>query len=352
MNLKELAEALGLSQTTVSRALDGYPEVAEATRRRVLEAAERFNYRPNSRAKALATGRAMAIGHVIPKSKSSVMVNPIFAEFLAGASETYTGVGYDIVLSLVEDGDEERAYRDMAAKRMVDGVVVFMTMVNDPRIPLLKELGLPFVVHGRATGMTDAYSWVDVNNMRSFRRATEFLVDLGHSRIALVNGPESYAFAVRRRDGYLAGLQSRGLEPDPSIMLQEEMTEQYGFRAMTELLSRPDPPTAYLSASMITTLGMRRATDSAGLRLGRDISLITYDDDLSYFQNGQDELIFTAIRSSVREAGRSAARTVVGLIANAEESEQLLLPADLILGQSTGPAPRAAVPAQAALPGE
>ena len=88
MNLKSLAEELGLSQTTVSRALNGYPEVSEATRQRVEEAARRHNYRPNSRAKGLATGRAMVIGQVIPTSVQHEMVNPIFGDFVAGASQT------------------------------------------------------------------------------------------------------------------------------------------------------------------------------------------------------------------------------------------------------------------------
>ena len=85
MNLKMLAAHLGLSQTTVSRALNGYPEVSEATRQRVVEAAQRLNYAPNQRAKGLATGRAMAIGHVIPVSKQHEMMNPVFGDFVAGA---------------------------------------------------------------------------------------------------------------------------------------------------------------------------------------------------------------------------------------------------------------------------
>ena len=94
MNLRELSEILGLSQTTVSRALNGYPEVAEETRRRVQEAAVAHNYHPNIRARSLAIGRSMTIGHVIPVSKKHEMVNPIFSDFVAGAGETYSAAGY------------------------------------------------------------------------------------------------------------------------------------------------------------------------------------------------------------------------------------------------------------------
>ncbi|MEP3279537.1 MAG: LacI family DNA-binding transcriptional regulator, partial [Stappiaceae bacterium] len=85
MNLKELSRKLKLSQTTVSRALNGFPEVNEMTRQRVLAAAKTFNYRPSARAKGLATGKAFAIGHIIPTSNKNEMVNPIFADFIAGA---------------------------------------------------------------------------------------------------------------------------------------------------------------------------------------------------------------------------------------------------------------------------
>ncbi|MEO1155574.1 MAG: LacI family DNA-binding transcriptional regulator, partial [Pseudomonadota bacterium] len=107
MNLKELAASLNLSQTTVSRALNGYPEVRAETRARVEAAAKAANYQPNSRARRLATGRAMTIGHVIPLSDQHQMVNPIFSDFLAGAGETYAREGYDLLLSIVPAGEVE-----------------------------------------------------------------------------------------------------------------------------------------------------------------------------------------------------------------------------------------------------
>ena len=341
MNLKELATKLGLSPTTVSRALNGYPEVNEATRERVMAAAKRHNYRPNTRAIRLATGRAMAVGHVIPVANRHEIVNQIFADFIAGAGETYSRNDYDMLLSVVPDSEEEATYRALRSKGNVDGVILHAPRLNDPRIPLLREIGLPFVVHGRSTGTEDPYPWVDVNNRRAFQRATEFLLDLGHRRIALVNGLEFMDFAVRRRTGYLDALAARGLAPDPALMSSAEMTEVSGHRAASRMLALDDPPTAFLAASMISGMGVRRAIEERGLTIGRDVSVIIHDDDLSYMQNGEDVPIFTATRSSVREAGRIAAEMLLALIAHpGAEMPQRLLEADLIIGQSTGPAPR------------
>ena len=340
MNLKELALKLGLSPTTVSRALNGYPEVNEATRERVMAAAKRHNYRPNTRAISLATGRAMAIGHVIPVASKHEVVNPVFADFIAGAGETYSRNGYDMVLSIVPDDDEERIYRDLHARGTVDGIIVHAPRMNDARLQLLDDIGFPFVVHGRATGTSVRYSWVDVNNRRAFQRATEFLLDLGHRRIALVNGLEFMDFAIRRRTGYIDALTARGIVPDPAFMSSEEMTELRGYRAARDMLDHPDPPTAFLVSSMISGLGARRAIEERGLRLGRDISVIIHDDELSYMKNGDDVPIYTATRSSVREAGRQAADMLLDIIAHPETApQQRLLEAELIIGQSTGPVP-------------
>ena len=340
MNLKELSHTLGLSQTTVSRALNGYPEVAEATRLRVLQAAERHNYRPNARAKGLATGRAMAVGHVIPISTRHEIMNPVFSDFVAGAGEAYLRHGYDLVLSMVADENEEAAYREIASKGTVDGIIVHAPRRADSRIALLQSLGLPFVVHGRATASAADYNWVDVNNRRAFRRATEFLLDLGHTRIALINGLTAMDFAARRQMGYEEALKDRNIPPDPALIRSSEMTEAYGYDAARAMRTLPWPATAFLSSSMITTIGIRRAVEEAGLRMGRDVSIITHDDELSYLKNGGDVPTFTATRSSVREAGRICADRVIDLITNPDQPpRQHLMEAELMVGQSTGPAP-------------
>lgn len=343
MNLKELSASLGLSQTTVSRALNGYPEVSEATRERVRQAAARSDYAPSNQAKALATGRAMAIGHVIPVSSKHEMVNPIFGDFIAGAGEIYGRNGYEMTLSVVDGtSNEASAYQKLKARNLVDGVVVHGPEMNDPRIALLQDIGLPFVVHGRASGIGLPYNWLDVNNRRAFKRATDFLLDLGHKRIALINGLENMDFAHRRRSGYVDALRERGIEPDPTFMSAAEMTEMHGYRETQRLLDSATPPTALLVASLITAIGVRRAISDAGKVMGQDVSVVTYDDALSYLSNSGDIPMFTATRSSVREAGNRVAEMILDQINNpGTPAQSQLLEAELIIGDSTGPAPAA-----------
>ncbi len=340
MNLKQLAEKLGLSQTTVSRALNDYPEVNEETRARIKKAAIENFYRPNTRAKSLATGLSMTIGHLIPVSTKHEIVNPIFADFIAGAGETYARHGYDMMLSLVEDGNEERAYRELKAKGSVDGIIVHSPKMGDPRIALLTEIGLPFVVHGRASHVTEDYSWLDVNNKRAFSRATEFLFSLNHRRIALINGLENLDFAHRRKSGYISAHDGAGVPVDPEMMFSGEMTEVQGYLSTRQALDHVNPPTAFLAASMISGIGVRRAVQERGLVVGKDVSIVIFDDELSYLKNGHDIPIFTATRSSVHFAGQRSAEMLLQIIKEpASGPLRELLEVDLVVGQSSGPAP-------------
>ncbi|WP_281825508.1 LacI family DNA-binding transcriptional regulator [Jannaschia rubra] len=343
MTLKEFSELLGLSPTTVSRALGGYPEVREETRRRVLEAARAHGYRPNRRAAALATGRAMAIGHVIPTALNHEMVNPVFADFIAGAGDVYARAGYDMLLSVVPDGDELRAYRHMANTGNVDGLIVHGPRADDPRLGLLRATGLPFVVHGRIPGDDTDYSFVDVDNRRAFGRAADLLIDLGHRRIALLNGIATMDFARRRRDGVVGALAARGIEADLALISATEMTEHAAHAATRRMLDLADPPTAFLASSLIMGIGVRRALGDRGLTMGRDVSVVIHDDMLGYLTNGTEVPIFTATRSSVRAAGRRCAEILLARITgDSAPPVQEVWECELVLGGSTGPAPTGA----------
>lgn len=339
MNLKELSKLLNLSQTTVSRALNGYPEVGEKTRLRVVEAARKHNYHPSSSAKRLAMGRSHTIGHIVQQDGRHSMINPHFSDFIAGAGETYSKHGYDMLLSVVAPEDEEQAYRQLARSGRVDGLVVHAPRKEDARIALLKSLKMPFVVHGRTEDKSAEFDWLDVNNRSSFKRATEFLIDLGHQRIALLNGLEDMDFAFRRRTGFEAAMNEHNLQIDPEMLYSQDMIEPYGYDATRQLLERSKPPTAILSSSILPALGSVRAIQESGLKLGDDISIVTFDDAFSFMQYGGVPL-FTSMRSSIKDAGRRLAEILIGKIDQPDRDPiQELWEADLVVGRSTGRCP-------------
>lgn len=337
MKLKDLAERLGLSQTTVSRALNGYPEVSAATRERVLEAARRFNYRPNVSARNLATGRAGAIGAVL-RSSRSLLLDPHYAEFLAGLGERLAEDEMDIVLSPAL-GDEMAHYRRMASGIRVDAIILSSPEIEDDRARLLTELGMPFIVHGRTTS-AQPHAWMDIDNGAAFQHATRHLLDLGHKRIGLINGDPRFTFARHREQGYRDALASRGIAADPALIANGLMTDEVGYRATDRFLALRPKPTALLVSSMMMALGAFRALRAAGLELGRDVSMIAHDDVFPFLNADRMVPTMSTTRSSIRAAGSRIAELAIEMLGGRPASGICeLWPVDLVIRASTGPAP-------------
>ncbi len=210
MNLKQLSRMLALSQTTVSRALNGYPEVSEETRRRVVDAAKRHGYRPNPSARRLAKGKSGMIGYVLPTG-AAVDIDPHFVEFLSGLGDYARGHELDLVLSPADADDQETTYRRIVANRQVDAVYISSPRPCDRRVALLAALGLPFIVHGRSEGLDLDYPFIDIDNEGAFHEATRLLVQLGHRRIGLINGDTRETFAIHRERGMRRALTGAGL---------------------------------------------------------------------------------------------------------------------------------------------
>lgn len=337
MNLKEFSASIGLSQTTVSRAMSGYPEVKQETRARVLEAAERLGYRPNISAQRLATGRAGAIGIVF---QGGGRFGPHSSEFMGGLSTRLQRDGIDILVSTVETGeDEAAAYRRFAASKRVDAVIVHTPACTDTRIALLQALELPFIVHGRSEAKTP-FAFLDIDNFGAIETATKHLVDLGHRRIALINGDTASTFARDRDRAYRKTLAARGFDADPALVGRGEFTDETGFRLTQAFLTLPAPPTAVIAGSMMSALGAMRAIRVAGLTVGRDVSLIAHDDVFPYLSPDNLVPAVTTTQSPIRAAGERIGDMALRLLqGEAPEALQEVWPVDLRIRGSTGPAP-------------
>jgi LacI family transcriptional regulator len=329
VNLRELSAHLGLSQTTVSRALNGYADVAPATRRKVVEAAERVGYRPNSGARRLATGRSQALGIAFPVDRN-LLLDPHFIEFLAGVAATAGEKGYDLTVSPTT-GTEDEVYRRFARTRTADAVILSGPAVEDRRIALLHGLGLPFVVHGR-TQTPLPYAHVDIDNRGAFRQACRLLLDLGHRRIALINGDEGQTFARDRRSGWQEALAQAGLADDPGCPSRRgAMTEENGYRFARELLEETPGPTGLLCSSVLLAFGAYRAIRDLGLTVGRDVSVIAHDDDLPFLRPHTLDPPLTVTRSPIRKGGEQVADFAIRL-ATGTPVDRLtdVMPVDLV----------------------
>jgi len=334
-NLKTLSDHLGLSQATVSRALNGYTTVKPATRDRVLEAAKRLNYRPNSSAQRLATGKAGAFG-IIVTAGDNMLIDPHFTEFLAGLTRTLSKTDTDIVLTAAPPENQAATYKRFADSGKVDGFIVSAPRKTDPRIEALLEMDFPFVVHGQCDA-SQRYSFYDIDNQGAFEKATAFLLQLGHRRIALLNGTPDAMFVVQRNEGFLAAHEAEDITPIPELIVQDLMTEEVGYHRLKALLTLENPPTAVLCSSFILALGAQRAIREAGLEIGKDISIISHDDGLSSLKTENFSVPLTVTRSPIRDAGIELAEMLLAIVDGAETPIQRIVPVDLIVRQSTAP---------------
>lgn len=336
MNLKQLSHMLQLSQTTVSRALNGYPEVSEETRRRVVAAAKRHGYRPNPSARRLATGKAGMIGHVLPTG-ASVDIDPHFVEFLSGLGDYARGHDLDLALSPADAEDEETTYRRVAAAKQVDAVYVSSPRQADRRIRLLEQLGLPYIVHGRSEGLDFDYPFLDIDNEGAFREAGRLLTQLGHQHVGLINGEAEETFAIHRERGLTRALAAAGLKLAPDDVRSARMTEENGFRATQSLMGRPERPTALVCSSLIMSLGVMRALNGMGLSVPRDVSLVAHDDVFPWLKPENFPVPLSTTRSSIRAAGRRIAERLAARIAGVETGAHgEVWPVDLVVRASIG----------------
>jgi LacI family transcriptional regulator len=205
---------------------------------------------------------------------------------------------------------------------------------NDERIRMLHELGMPFLVHGRSE-IDIPHAWLDIDNEGAVYRSTAHLLDLGHRRIAMINGRYGFTFSLHRDEGYRKALESRGIAFDPELVEHGDFTDEIGYRLARKLLERDPRPTAFVAGSMMTALGIYRAARSFGLTIGKDISVIAHDDVISFLSADNMVPSLTAARSSMTRCGQTLRRSSHGHTGRRAASDiHELWPVELILRES------------------
>ncbi|SDE78679.1 LacI family DNA-binding transcriptional regulator [Limimaricola pyoseonensis] len=276
VTITRLSEALGLSKGTVSRALNGYPDIAEATRLRVRRQAEAMGYRPLSHAQAIKTGRVRALGLVLQIGDHDSQ-RPFLADFLAGITMAASAEGWTLTVATAEsEAGILQTMAQLIEDRKADGFILPRTLSEDPRVTLLRERGVPFVMFGR-TARPEGCAWFDILGEEAMRDAVLHLAGLGHRRIGFVNGGTRYNFSRLRLEGYRAGLAAAGLAADPDLIRGEALQVEDGARETRALLALGAPPTAVVFAVDQAALGLYRACAERGLAVGRDVSVLGYD---------------------------------------------------------------------------
>jgi len=314
MSIVLLARDLGLSISTVSRALNGYHDVAPATKQRVLKRAREIGYRPNPGARRLKSGRSSLVGVILPAASDGVrFVDSVASSLLGGVEVELENGGYGLIATMQTRNDLEREaalYGNFIKGGWVDALLLVRTRVADPRVELVRKAHIPFVTYGR-TETAEPYAWVDTDNEKAFYLVTLRQIEFGHERIALLNGPLEYNFVRLREKGYTRALAKHRIAPDRLLMLNGDLSEVSGYALCRSLLVSAVPPTAIVCATDAMAIGAIAACRERGMAVGREISIAGYGNSSA---SGFCDPPLTTIDHAVFENGRHIGQSLLRLL--------------------------------------
>ncbi len=322
--LRDIARKARVSESTVSRVLNNSPGISDATRRRVLGIAQELKYHPNAFAQGLARADSNIIGVVVPR-----ISNLYYAQLLQGIQEIAGQCGYNIVLC-VTNNDVDRAleYLNMLKAYQARGVIYQNAFFLDEDQRGLEEVGIPAVVVSRKIPEGRFYSVV-LDEVGESKRATEYLLNLGHRKLAFIGGPLADPWPGQMRLlGFKKALASYGLELEPDLVAQGDWTFKSGLLAMKAILARSREVEAVFAACDEMAIGAMKALQGAGLAIPDDVSVIGFD-GVPLGVMCSPEL--TTMEQPIADIGRTAMRMLDQLIHMGEVIDhQSVLPCRLV----------------------
>lgn len=330
--IRDVARKLNLSITTVSRALDGYADVAEQTRQLVIETAREMDYVPNRAARQLRLQKAETIGFVIP-AISKRFNEAFFTDFIAGAGEELSSQNFDLLVSnATTDEGERELYHRWVNSHKVDGFILNRMRKHDWRVAYLSQQGVPFVALGKSLDRVD-YPCVRVAGAEVYQELVRHLRTKGFARFAFIGGPKDLIEHVERLKWCKAALKKYALQLDPIHIVSTDMSSTAGYESTCELIKRPDPPDAILCVSDEVAFGALHAAHEQGLAIGREIAVVGFDgvQDAKY-----SEPPLTTLDIPVFEIARQLVSMLLGRLADQAVASPVLIKPTLLLRPSSG----------------
>ncbi len=329
VTIEELSKHLGISVSTVSKALNGYADVSTATKERVLAAAQAFEYQPSSAARNLRRGRTDKIGFVF--NNAFTFISDYFAEVIVGATAAAESQGNNIVL-YTNEGDSPESLLNLFRTREVDGFIIVWNHVPVAIIDMLLTANVPFVILGRRVGHEKA-SYIAPDNYNGAIALMDHLLELGHKRIGFTTRPSMGRTNEDRFNAYKDSLQQAGIDYDPALVVETKIERRSGYYAMNRLLDLSDPPTAVFAFHDFVAIDAQQAILDRGLRIPQDIALAGFDGlRTSLFTSPP----ITTVKQPLAQIGQESILALLKLIEdNTHPPIQKTLPVELVIRQST-----------------
>ncbi len=328
--LKDVADAAGVAESTVSRAFSGQVPISEDTRARIMAAAEALNYQPKrKRAKDGGSERKGVIGVVV-----AALHNAFYPSLLDRLHTELDALGYDMILiiddlSNVAGGRKIQSLIDTA----LDGVIFTTASIDSPAVDLLVEREIPtaLAIRSNQRGNVDV---IESDNRVAGEEAVRHLLELGHRRIGFVLGPKETSTAQDRFAGGMAVLKGAGLSLAPEHLLWSDYSHAGGYSGMVGLLGLSNSPTAVVCGNDVIAIGALDACNKLGVKVPEAVSIIGFDD---ITMASWTMVSLTTIRQAIGEIGALAARRIVARIESGNRAQPIhdVLPTSLVRRNST-----------------
>ena len=329
ISLKDLAQELGVSIATVSRALRSSPEIGQEMQERVKELARRLNYRPNPFAQSLRKEAPHVIGVVVPN-----LVTHYYAAVLDGVEEEAAKKGYSVISANThEQSDAEVKAIDNFISLHVEGIIACLSQntTDYSHFEEISQMDIPLVFFGR-TCLPEKFSSVTANGDVAAQEATQHLIDTGSRRIAFIGGPNHLDMVKRRKHGYLEALRENKIPIDRELVVCEKIDYDWALEATTTLLQKENRPDAILAFNDIITFAAFTAIKNLGLRIPDDVALIGFTDDV-HAQYVTPRM--SAIEDQSQEMGKVACQLLLKNIGGDTKIYKKIVPQRVVIRETS-----------------
>jgi LacI family transcriptional regulator len=327
--LRDVARRADVAPITASRVLNRSGSFSDAARARVEAAAAELGYVPNRVAQSLRSRRTHMIGLVLTD-----ITNPFWTTIARAVEDVTSARGYHVIICNTDESDaKQKQYLDLLLQTQVDGLLLVPASDAVEEIARIQQRDVPVVVLDRTVPLP-----VDVIRADSeggAHQLTEYLLKLGHHRIAVLSGPRATSVAIDRVAGCVRALEERGLAVDPTLIFHGEFTQESGTAMTRQALFARPRPTALFAVNNFIAIGAIRAVRQAGLRIPEDIALVGFDDLPEHLVL---EPFLTVAAQPAYEMGRRAAERLLDRLTQdgPHEYQEVVLPTPLIVRHSSG----------------
>lgn len=313
VTIKDISKYSGVSTSTVSRVLTNNPKVSPEALRKVQEAIKALGYIPNSAARSLVNKKRGMIGLIVPE-----LENPYYTEIIHGVEETAARYGFGTTLSCHMDSAVDKSSIFKLMELGVDGIIHAGPLQDDQLIEYLHSQHIPHVLLGRKLESAKC-SYVICSDYKSAFQSTNYLIELGHRKIAFLFGKQNSYSSIQKYEGYMGALTAAGIQKSDSLICSGGLSFQGGYEAVKKLLEQKSKFSAVLAGNDMMALGAREALLEAGLQIPGDVSLIGIDD---IFWSRIKGIELTTIHVPQYEMGSKSFEILLGRIENPQAEEE------------------------------